>query len=180
MMRPAWPLALVLAALVGCGETDPSTINNNIPKTPTGDVPPPPDTGGAPVQKAFVAGPGPMKAPPGYPVPEGLKPPGAASEETKAEGEAPKAGEETKAEAPQAAAVKLTDEELAEVKKLPEADQALALAQGVCPISGEHLGSMGPPLKVTADGKTAFLCCKGCKADFDADPAAAIAKLNKK
>ena len=38
---------------------------------------------------------------------------------------------------------------------------------------------MGTPLKVTADGKTAFLCCEGCKDDFEKDPAAIFAKLGK-
>ena len=45
-------------------------------------------------------------------------------------------------------------DELAEIKKLPADEQAVALKQIVCPVSGEHLGSMGVPLKVTAEGKT--------------------------
>lgn len=79
------------------------------------------------------------------------------------------------------ATASLTEEEVAEVKKLPEAEQAAALAQIVCPISDEHLGSMGAPLKVEHAGKTYFfLCCKGCSKQFAADPAAAVAKLAKK
>ena len=38
---------------------------------------------------------------------------------------------------------------------------------------------MGAPVKVTADGKTAFLCCGACKKGFEKDPAAALAKLGK-
>ncbi len=80
-----------------------------------------------------------------------------------------------------ASADALTPEELATLKKLPEGDREAAIAQKVCPISGDHLGTeaMGEPIKVTADGKTAFLCCKGCKADFEKDPSAALAKLGK-
>ncbi len=36
---------------------------------------------------------------------------------------------------------------------------------------------MGTPIKVTAEGKTFYLCCKGCKKDVDADPKAVVAKL---
>jgi len=73
--------------------------------------------------------------------------------------------------------VKLTQAEIDNINTLPEADRAAALAQKVCPISGEHLGSMDKPLKVTADGKTAFLCCESCESKFKKDPAGALAKL---
>ena len=64
---------------------------------------------------------------------------------------------------------------------MPEADQAIAIKQVVCLISGEPLGgSMGVPIRVEHEGKVGFLCCKGCQADFDKDPAAAFAKLAKK
>ena len=46
-------------------------------------------------------------------------------------------------------------------------------------MSDEHLGSMDVPVKVSAEGKTLYLCCKGCKKDFDADPKAVLAKLAK-
>ncbi len=85
--------------------------------------------------------------------------------------DAPKEGEAPKAV--------LTDEEKANIAKLAEADQQLALAQAVCLISGESLGSMGTPIRVEADGKVGFLCCKGCKKKFDADPAKALAKAAK-
>jgi hypothetical protein len=78
-----------------------------------------------------------------------------------------------------AAAVKLTDEEQTAIKELPAAEQAVALAQGVCPVSTENLGSMGKPLKVTAEGRTFYLCCKNCEKDVKADPKAVIAKLDK-
>jgi YHS domain-containing protein len=74
----------------------------------------------------------------------------------------------------------LSDDEKSEIAKLTEkADQDAALAQAVCPISGENLGSMGVPIKMTADGKDAYLCCNGCKKSFEKDPKAALAKLGK-
>ncbi len=78
-----------------------------------------------------------------------------------------------------AAAVSLSDEEVAEIKKLPAGEQAVALKQAVCPVSDETLGSMGVPIKVSAEGKTFYLCCKGCKKEVDADPKAVVAKLNR-
>ncbi len=54
----------------------------------------------------------------------------------------------------------LTDDVLA---SLSQEDRALAAAQqGLCPVSGEPLGSMGPPVKVTVEGRDAFVCCEGC------------------
>ncbi len=86
-----------------------------------------------------------------------------------------------KADTPKsAAAAKLTDEELAEVKKLPADDATAALAQVLCPLSGEHLGSMGKPIKLTAEGKSLYVCCANCEPDFKKDPKAAFAKLNAK
>lgn len=76
--------------------------------------------------------------------------------------------------------VKLTDDEIAKIKTLPAADQELALKQAVCPVSGDHLGNMGAPVKITAEGRTFFLCCKGCQDDVKANPKAVIAKLDKK
>lgn len=92
--------------------------------------------------------------------------------------DAPKA-DSPKIEAPKGAA-SLNAEEKAEIAKLgAKADQDLALAQATCLISGENLGSMGVPIKVSAEGKSAFLCCKGCVKDFEKDPKAALAKLAK-
>jgi YHS domain-containing protein len=81
---------------------------------------------------------------------------------------------------PGAPAAKLTADEIAAIKELPEAEQALATQQIVCPVSDHNLGSMGKPLKVTADGRTAYLCCDGCEEKFKKDPKAFFAKLDKK
>ena len=41
-----------------------------------------------------------------------------------------------------------------------------------CPISGEEYGDGGmKAFKVTHEGTDVWLCCKGCKKDFDTDPA---------
>lgn len=40
-----------------------------------------------------------------------------------------------------------------------------------CVISGEKLGGMGKPVKVTHEGTEVQLCCKSCIEDFKADPA---------
>jgi len=74
----------------------------------------------------------------------------------------------------------LNDEEKAEIAKLADKkDQEAATAQATCPVTGENLGSMGVPIKVSADGKDAFLCCKGCVKDFEKDPKAVFAKIGK-
>ncbi len=77
----------------------------------------------------------------------------------------------------EASTISLSADELAQIDKLPEADRQAAKDQQVCAISGEHLGSMDVPVKKEVDGKPVFLCCKGCTEDFDADPKAALAKV---
>jgi YHS domain-containing protein len=60
---------------------------------------------------------------------------------------------------------------------LSAADQALVRAQKICPVSGEELGSMGEPVKVSAGDKTVFLCCEGCRKKFNREPEKYLAKL---
>jgi hypothetical protein len=74
---------------------------------------------------------------------------------------------------------KLTSDEIAAIQKLPAAEQTVAQTQLVCPVSEHHLGSMGKPLKTSAEGRTFYLCCKGCEDDLKADPKAVLAKLDK-
>lgn len=71
-----------------------------------------------------------------------------------------------------------SDEITAAMAELSESDRAAALAQKTCPVSGEPLGSMGTPIKVTAAGRDVFLCCEGCKEKFEANPAEFLAKLD--
>ena len=56
------------------------------------------------------------------------------------------------------------------VAKATQADAKAVAALGTCPVSKEDLGSMGGPLKVTRDGKSTFICCKGCLKQIQANP----------
>ncbi len=74
---------------------------------------------------------------------------------------------------------KLSDEEIAEIKKLPADEQPIAMAQMTCPVSGDKLGSMDKPVKQVVEGKTFFLCCSNCEDKVKSDPTAVLAKLKK-
>ncbi|MDH3590922.1 MAG: hypothetical protein OER88_03535 [Planctomycetota bacterium] len=60
---------------------------------------------------------------------------------------------------------------------LSAADQKLADAQKVCPVSDEPLGSMGIPIKVMAGDRAVFLCCEGCLKSFEKNPQKYVEKL---
>lgn len=49
---------------------------------------------------------------------------------------------------------------------------------GVCPISGEKLGSMGDALVKTYDGREIRFCCGGCVDEFEADLSASWKKVD--
>jgi hypothetical protein len=110
-----------------------------------------------------------------------MEPTNAAPDAGKKADDVPKLEPPSKADAakPTGAAAKLSAEELAAVKELPQDEQEAAIAQAVCPVSDEHLGSMEKPVRVTAEGRTFYLCCKGCEKDLKADPKAVLAKLDK-
>lgn len=61
------------------------------------------------------------------------------------------------------------------IKGLDPADAKLAMAQKTCPVSGDPLGEMGPPVKKVVGDDVVFLCCKSCIKDFDKDPQKYIA-----
>lgn len=63
------------------------------------------------------------------------------------------------------------------LSQLSAADRALAEKQKVCPVSGEALGSMGKPYKVTVQGREVFLCCPSCEDAIKAEPEKYLAKL---
>ncbi len=65
----------------------------------------------------------------------------------------------------------------AALAELPAADRVLAEKQKVCPVSGEPLGAMGKPYKVTVQGQDVLLCCSGCEAKIKANPEEYLAKL---
>jgi YHS domain-containing protein len=66
-----------------------------------------------------------------------------------------------------------------ELAKLPPEDRALAEKQKVCPVTGEPLGSMGVPYKITLKGRTLFLCCGGCEEDFKKNADKYLVKLDR-
>lgn len=47
-----------------------------------------------------------------------------------------------------------------------------------CPVSGAELGSMGDPIDLVVGNRHVKLCCGGCTAKAQADPAGMIAKLD--
>ena len=51
------------------------------------------------------------------------------------------------------------------------------VADNVCPVSGEELGSMGEPIKATHEGHTVNLCCKDCVKEFKSNPTKYLADL---
>lgn len=56
-------------------------------------------------------------------------------------------------------------------------DSVLVSLQGVCPVSGQKLGSMGTPPKIMVKGKPLFICCAGCKGKLEASPDQYLAKF---
>ena len=49
-----------------------------------------------------------------------------------------------------------------------------------CPVSGDKLGGdMGEPVVFTYKDQEVKLCCKGCKKDFDKNPAKYMKKIRK-
>ncbi|TWU39832.1 hypothetical protein Q31b_31470 [Novipirellula aureliae] len=65
------------------------------------------------------------------------------------------------------------------LKELSPQDYESAMAQHMCPVSGEMLGTMGAPEKVDVNGKSVWICCDGCKDKLLADPDKYLAKLKK-
>ena len=63
------------------------------------------------------------------------------------------------------------------LNELSTEDYKSAMAQHICPVSGEMLGTMGAPEKVDVNGKSVWICCDGCKDKLLADPEKYLAKL---
>lgn len=177
--------ALALALIVGCGtedasgpgsavDTRPAPAGPAVPAPSTDEMPNPaktPSTAEAPIPSATEV------APPVEAAPKADEP-APAADAPKAE-EAPKAGDAPAVEGPSASQVEFTEDELANIKKLPADEQDAALKQAVCPVSGENLG-MDVPIKVTAEGRTFYICCDGCNGEVEKDPKGVLAKLDKK
>jgi YHS domain-containing protein len=172
-------LSLPLALAVGCGSTEDTTSTPT--PTPTTSTPPATTTPAPSTSTDTKKDTEPVKAAPAPAKTEEspkveapkVEPPKVEAPKTESTKDAPKSAPKG------ASATKLSDEEVAEIKKLPAGEQVVALKQAVCPVSGEHLGSMDAPVKVSAEGKTFYLCCKGYKKDVDSDAKAVVAKLAK-
>jgi hypothetical protein len=66
----------------------------------------------------------------------------------------------------------------APVEKLSAEDEEQLIAkQKICPVTDEPLGSMGKPVRVVLEGRSVYLCCKGCEAELRRDPKTYLAKL---
>jgi Cu(I)/Ag(I) efflux system membrane fusion protein len=64
----------------------------------------------------------------------------------------------------------LSSDDLKNIEKLAPGDREMALIQRLCPVSGEPLGSMGVPRKMSIKGQTIFLCCSGCDSEVNKEP----------
>ena len=76
------------------------------------------------------------------------------------------------------ASAEKSEKEKAMARLAPE-DRRLAEAQKVCPVTGEALGEMGTPVKVTVKGQPVFLCCDGCKKKALDNPDKTLAAVEK-
>jgi Cu(I)/Ag(I) efflux system membrane fusion protein len=61
--------------------------------------------------------------------------------------------------------------------ELSPIDRDRAVAQGVCPVTGKKLGSMGTPVRIVVKGSTVFLCCEGCEGAIKASPDRYLGKM---
>ena len=61
--------------------------------------------------------------------------------------------------------------------ELSAADRAAAEKQLVCPVSGDVLGTMDKPYKVSVKGQTVFLCCPACEKELLKNPDKYLAKM---
>ncbi|MGP0069605.1 MAG: hypothetical protein ACLQGP_39145 [Isosphaeraceae bacterium] len=164
--KSAW-MAVMLGAVIGCAGEEEGGAKPSTPTTPPGEKPiSKPESKSAPAKAT--------------PSKEMTPPPATKPEEPKKVGDLPTLEGPKQTSNAQASPVTLKAEELAAIKALPAAEQDLAIKQAVCPVSSHHLGSMEKPVKVTAEGRTFYLCCEGCEEELKADPKAIIAKLDKK
>lgn len=57
------------------------------------------------------------------------------------------------------------------------ADDAAILAQGICPVMNQPLGSHGRPTKIVIDGQALFVCCTGCVNKVKSSPELYLARV---
>ena len=53
-----------------------------------------------------------------------------------------------------------------------------AQEQGVCPVTGSKLGTMGAPVLVEIEGRKVYTCCEACVPRLKAEPARYLARLS--
>jgi Cu(I)/Ag(I) efflux system membrane fusion protein len=74
------------------------------------------------------------------------------------------------------------EDAMAKMKKglanLSESDRASAMKQHMCPVSGEMLGVMGEPIKVTVNDQEVWICCSDCEKDLLANPDEYLKKVS--
>jgi hypothetical protein len=163
---------VILGALAGCAgdeSTPPTVAEPSAGQSPAAK----PKADAAPIIKP--------EQPVAKPADDKMEPSNAAPADGKKAGEAPSIEGPSKTETPKpsGAAAKLSAKELAGIKELPQAEQDAAIAQAVCPVSTHKLGSMGKPLKVTAEGRTFYICCDSCEDDVKTKGKEVVAKLDK-
>lgn len=61
--------------------------------------------------------------------------------------------------------------------KLSPEDAASAMKQHFCPVSGEMLGVMGPPIKVDVKGQQVWICCEDCRQTLLDNPEEYLSQL---
>jgi YHS domain-containing protein len=164
--RSAWAVVM-LGAVSGCGDDQSTATSNppasNLPPAPAKPVVPP--SGGAGADKVGTS--------------KEMQPAPATAGEGKKADESPKLeGPKSETGKGDTAAVKLSADEIAAIKQLPAGEQEVALKQAVCPVSGHNLGSMDKPVKVSAVGRTFYLCCEDCEKEVKSNPKGVIAKLD--
>ena len=70
----------------------------------------------------------------------------------------------------------MTETEMAQ-QNSPVRDTGDYGGQKTCPVSGEVLGSMGPPVPVSVKGQTIYVCCAGCVEAVQNEPDIYLAKV---
>lgn len=65
------------------------------------------------------------------------------------------------------------------VVALTESDRAGIAQQGVCPVTGGQLGSMGTPVKLLVADRPVYLCCQGCVSKVEVNPERYVAQVTR-
>jgi hypothetical protein len=167
--KSAWA-AVVLGAVAGCNDESATTTTppSNPPAVGRPDAP----------SRPIVPAPGAAGASKEGTSKE-MQPPPISPADAKKSGESPKLeGPKSEAGKGDTAAAKLSADEITAIKELPAAEQEQALKQAVCPVSNHNLGEMGKPVKVSAEGRTFYLCCEDCEKEVKSNAKAVIAKLD--